>query len=358
MNIAIIASSDAPITAQSSGLKEQYIYTLAEGLYAAGNQITIFAVAGSQLSCRLITFNFDSLDWRFENTKAESESTRAFAERQHAYFEAHKIISQESFDLVHDLSGHHVPVFTAGFLSVPTLTTLYTLPYALLQSSVKLYQGTKNYFVAISHQLQQHWAPYSKINEIVPYAIDPNAWAYSENALQKQAIWKGELVRENQLELVIQACQEQDFKLWIVGPKSNQPFFDYVVEPLLGTQIEYLGDLELEAYQTYLKQASVSIVTRCETDYFASCVIHALAAGTPVAALQDEHIQEFLTDKTGAFAEPDNQKSLEQALVEASNKDRKCCREVAVEYYSKERMITQYSELYRKILNKKPVQSN
>ena len=355
MKIAIIGHSAKPITEHSQGYLEMFTYNLIVGLLEEGMDVTLFAKHGSVVPCELYTFNFNSIDWSFDDTITPEESLKEkkFAEEQHAYFEVFNIIRESSFAVVHNISLHQIPIFTAQFLPISTLTSLHTAPLALLQSSIKLNQDRKNYYATVSHELKSIWSPHTRIDDVIYNGIDENRWKFYKHVEEKQAVWIADVTRANKLVDVIQACNELGWRLWIIGNIPNEAYYTYIIEPLLSDTIEYLGDLDAEESMKYQKRSHVMVLTKSAPDYFGWDIMKSLSLGTPIAAYESPHIVEFLYSACGTFAENDNPSALKAAIVGASEKSREDCRNFVLDNYTQKRMVREYISLYRKIINEK-----
>ena len=353
MKIAIISHSAKPISEYSQGYLEMFTYNLILGLLEEGMDVTLFAKYGSTVPCQLYTFNFNSIDWNYDETakSEDSLSVKKAIEEQHAYFEVFNIIRNSSFSMVHNVSLHQIPVFTAQFLPIPTLTSLHTAPFASLQSSIRLNQDRKNYYTTISHELNTLWSPHTRINDVIYCGVDENQKKFHKYAAENRAIWIADVTRANRLVDVIQVCDELGLRLWIIGAIPNEAFYTYIIKPLLSDTIEYLGDLGVEESMKYLKRSQVMILTKSDPDYSGSDILKSLSLGTPVAAYESPDIVEFLNSDCGAFAIDNNPRALKTAVVHASAKNREDCRNFVLNHHTRKKMVKEYIALYRKISN-------
>jgi glycosyltransferase involved in cell wall biosynthesis len=133
----------------------------------------------------------------------------------------------------------------------------------------------------------------------------------------------------------------------------ERQYFDECVRPLLGGDIEYLGELNAaEKYQ--LLSGAFALLNPIQwPEPFGLVMIEALACGTPVIATRAASVPEIVTDGDTGFLRFDLS-ALAQALTRAPELDRKRCRETAVTCFSTSRMVAEHVQLYRRLLEGGP----
>ena len=308
----------------------------------------LFAQSGSQANCTIQTFNTNSIDWQYETE--ENPAQRKLVEENHAYLEAFQILKNSDVDLVHNFSTHQLPIFTAQFLTIPTLTLLQQKPLASLQSAVKLNQQKNCFFIAPNYYLKSIWSPHSKIDDIIYNGIDEDLWRFRNAYEEKRFIFWGDLDRSSNLEKIIKAIKRNNYKLWITGKITNSAYFEYVIQPELTKNIEYLGELEDSATAKLLGEANAAIFSTTHPNT-SEKILQSLSCGTPVTTFADEEVMEYLPSSCGNFVTEDDEDSLERALQEAILKSRKDCRAFVKENFTIQKTIKEYLALYQKIIN-------
>ena len=348
MKIALLGSSEFEITTNSNNYLQEYIRELVTGLIDNGYEVTYFGHYGSKLPCEVYSLNLDSIDWSFDHEI--SENVKAYAEKQHAYFEIFKYLQESDFDLVHNLSGEQIPVFTAQFLDIPTITTLFEKPKGLLQSSVKLNQSFKNYYIALDHEIANSWMGHSKINEIIGRGINYENWNFSLKAETNQVVFLGNIIAENNLEKIIEAVSQMGYALKIYGEISDEYYYRNFIQPLLSNTIEYGGVLDQKNYEASLISSPISLIASRQLAGYQNLMIASLSAGTPVILISEEFNTPLLPEFSGVQIKPNDVSLLKRALISASRKSREECRVYVEENFKYSEVIKNYISFYNKVL--------
>jgi glycosyltransferase involved in cell wall biosynthesis len=232
-------------------------------------------------------------------------------------------------------------------LSVPVVTTLHTPPFCWLESGIRLNRGPMTY-VAVSEATAAMWRHVAHAHHVIPNGIDLRHFPYQPIANQKPyLIWYGRIVPEKGLDYAIDASRLAGLPLRIAGPISNQGYFDKLIAPRLGGDVEYVGHLSHIALSKLVGGAVAALCTPRWEEPYGLVVAEALACGTPVAAFARGGLPALLTPDCGVLAEPDNISSLASAVLAASLLERSACRAYAEHYCCSRRMVDEYEALYR-----------
>jgi glycosyltransferase involved in cell wall biosynthesis len=131
-------------------------------------------------------------------------------------------------------------------------------------------------------------------------------------------------------------------------PEEEQ-YFEEVVQPLLGGNIEYIGELDHGDKYELLGNAVVLLNPLQWPEPFGLVMIEALACGTPVVASSDGSVPEIVTDGVTGFIREDTP-SVAEALRQVTTLSRAACRESAETSFSTTRMVADHVELYERLL--------
>jgi glycosyltransferase involved in cell wall biosynthesis len=204
--------------------------------------------------------------------------------------------------------------------------------------------------VAISHH-QASTARGVKIAAVIHHGIDVRSVPYSPES-NGGACFLGRMHPNKGLLQAIMVAREAGIPLRI-GAKMREPFeedyFHDVIEPLLGPDVEYLGELcTAEKYQ--LLGESVALLNPIQwPEPFGMVMIEALAAGTPVVATRRGSAPEIIADgETGFMA--DTVQGLAAALQGCTWLHRNDCRRDAERRFSSQRMVQDHLRLYSELL--------
>jgi glycosyltransferase involved in cell wall biosynthesis len=130
---------------------------------------------------------------------------------------------------------------------------------------------------------------------------------------------------------------------------AEREYFDAQVKPLLGPDIEFLGELGC-AEKLDLVGSSFALLNPMQwAEPFGLVMIEALATGTPVVATPVGSAPELLEDGVTGYLRTGLAR-LAAALLDAADLDRARCRAVAARRFSSERMVAEHVRLYERLL--------
>jgi len=127
-------------------------------------------------------------------------------------------------------------------------------------------------------------------------------------------------------------------------------YFEAAVKPLLGQDVEYVGELG-EEEKVELLGGSFALLNPIQwPEPFGLVMIEALATGTPVVTTPAGSAPEIIRDGVTGYLRRDKA-ALASALLEASSLDRERCRVEAEQRFSTERMVGDHVRLYERALS-------
>ena len=129
----------------------------------------------------------------------------------------------------------------------------------------------------------------------------------------------------------------------------ERQYFDERIRPLLGGNIEYLGELNAEEKYQLLGGAFALLNPIQWPEPFGLVMIEALACGTPVVATPCGSAPEIVANGETGFLRSELS-SLAAALNHARELDRSRCRETAVSCFGTSRMVDAHVGLYTRLL--------
>ncbi len=135
-------------------------------------------------------------------------------------------------------------------------------------------------------------------------------------------------------------------KMW---EPAERRYFASEVEPLLGDDAVYIGELDHSAKGRYLAAAEALVNPIRWPEPFGLVMIEALACGTPVLAFAEGSAPEIVDHGvTGFLCQDEGDMALK--LAELPSLDRSACRQSALIRFSRERMIADHIRLYEDLL--------
>ncbi|HEY0485386.1 MAG TPA: glycosyltransferase [Mycobacteriales bacterium] len=342
MRIGVIAPPWLPVPPPAYGGIEAVVDRLARGLAADGHDVLL--AASGESTCpvpRLPDMPSGAIDAGLtDHTVAELCHVRT------AY------TAMADLDLVHD---HTVagPLYRNRPTGLPIVTTNHgTFLYGLGE----LYReaGPDVTIVAISHH-QAATARGVQIARVIHHGIDvdvvpcgPGDGGYA-CFLGRMSPYKG--VRE-----AVLVARRAGVPLLIAAKmrmREEREFFDERIAPLLGGDVQYVGEIG-DAVKYDLLGRAVALLNPIQwPEPFGLVMIEALATGTPVVTTPSGAAPEIVDDGTTGYLRTDLD-ALAEALGAAAALDRAACRATAVARFSTTRMVAEHVDLYRALLDARP----
>jgi len=144
----------------------------------------------------------------------------------------------------------------------------------------------------------------------------------------------------------------------LMAAKMNEPaeleYFTAEVEPLLGGDIEYVGEVGGRAKTDLLGGAVALLNPISWPEPFGLVMIEALACGTPVVTHPLGAAPEIVDDGVTGYL-PTTAAEVPAALERATTLDRRACRRAAEDRFSTERMVDEHLELFEELAAERPV---
>jgi glycosyltransferase involved in cell wall biosynthesis len=340
--IGLIAPPWLPVPPRRYGGIEMVIDVLARGLMAAGHQVLLAAPAGS--TCQVP--QVDGLPAGEPERMGHTVVEIPYALSAYA--------ALKGVDVLHD---HTVagPLCLRPTGRIPVVTTNhgpFNTDLNPIYAEMSRRQGVA--VVAISHH-QKSTARNVKIAAVIHHGIDVADIPVGDGA-GGYACAIGRMTPAKGIREAILVAREAGVPLRI-SAKMREPlerqYFDECVGPLLGGDIEYLGELNVEEKYQLLGGAFALLNPIQWPEPFGLVMIEALACGTPVLATGCGSAPEIVDDGDTGFVRTELS-ALANVLHRAGDLDRNRCREKAVSRYSTERMVAEHVQLYCQLQQAKP----
>src|SRR5690606_8231137 len=187
--------------------------------------------------------------------------------------------------------------------------------------------------------------------------IDLNEFTFKPSG-SGYAAWMGRLDVHKGPHLAIQTAKKLGIKLKLAGPRrleipSEKQFWTNEIEPHLGSQIEWVGDLGIEDKNNFLGGADVLINPYVYNEAFGLVTVESLACGTPAIVPTWGGGSEIIEHGRSGYSGSTIDEWVEGAK-KALKLDRSNCRNRA-EKFSVHRMVSGYEEVIRKLIQSKSI---
>jgi glycosyltransferase involved in cell wall biosynthesis len=337
MRIGLIAPPWVPVPPPAYGGTEAVVDRLARGLVAAGHQVVLAAAANSTCPVPRVTGTDPAPD-------RAPVCGDAVTELRHVVT---GYAALTDVDLIHD---HTVagPLCRKPLGSIPVVTTNHGPFDANL---TPLFQALREVsVVAISHH-QASTAFGVPIARVIHHGIDVEAVPIGRGT-GGHACFLGRMSPDKgprEAALIARAAGVPLLMAAKLRERSEREYFEAAVEPLLCSDVEYVGELGTEE-KLELLGSSIALLNPLQwAEPFGLVMIEALATGTPVVASPSGSVPELIDDGVDGFLRK-SPEALTGALLEAYTLDRRRCREVAVRRFDTRRMVEEHVALYEDLL--------
>jgi len=337
VRIGLIAPPWVATPPPEYGGTELVVGELAVGLEAAGVEVSLFATGDSTSPvCR---------GWH--HPRALGTGYRPLPELEHVAA-AYDLL--RDVDLVHDhtILGPHWA--RKRGLSVPIVTTNHGpfIPRMAAHFSRVHRRGVT--VVAISHA-HAATAPPGVVDRVIHHGLDPARYPLGRGDGGYVA-FLGRMCEEKGPHRAILAARRAGIPIRLaakVAEPAEKRFFREKVEPLLGPDAVFLGQVGHEA-KVELLQGAMALVNPIRWDEpFGLVMIESMLCGTPVVAFPEGSARELVEDGLTGYRCAD-EGAIARALQGIESFDRAACRVRAIERFSTERMVRNHLDLYRHVL--------
>ena len=329
---------------ESYGGIELMASVLADGLVAAGHDVTLVASGDSRTNARLISV--------FDQPPTE-QLGNSFIEAAHVlagYLEA------DSYDVIHN---HCDAVGTALGALIESPPVVHSLHYELTEDRLRLYRMVAPYsqLVAISHDQA------ARLPEDIPFAgVVHNGIPVEHYPLVEDKedflLFVGRSNQEKGPEVALEVARRLQ-KTLVMAIKINEPYekahWETVVAPRLGDlDVRVLPNVGPEEKVALMGRARVVILPLQWPEPFGLVMAEANACGTPVVAFARGAASEVIAEgESGFLVEPDDIDAFCAAVSQAGALDPQTCRKNVLAHFTDQQMIEGYLRVYADAINQR-----
>lgn len=340
MRIALIAPPWLPVPPPAYGGSELVIDGLAQGLAATGHEVLLFATGDSPCP----------VPRGFVYDHACGLPARADRELRHV-IRAYEAV--RGFDVVHD---HTVagPVYSAQVPGLTVVTTNHGLFDPTLRDVYRTIAGRVP-IIAISHA-HAATARDLPIGRVIHHGIDVDAMPFGAGA-GGYFLFLGRMGRDKGAHRAARIARAAGVPL-LIAAKMHEPaerdYFQRSLAPLLGSGIEYVGEVNQDEKLRLLADARALLNPIRWAEPFGLVMVEALACGTPVLTFPEGAAPEIIDHGHTGFMCADDGEMTER-IEEVGRLDRIACRTAAQRQFSSERMVADHLAFYQEVSERERV---
>lgn len=335
MKIAMLSPIAWRTPPRQYGPWEWIVSILTEGLVRHGIEVTLFATKDSITSARLEAIC----------PRPYEEDAHIDAKVWEGMHIAHVFEKAGEFDLIHN-HFDFLPLNWINFVPTPVLTTIHGFSSPKILPTYKHY-NEKAYYVAISEADKSPELDYiATVYHGIPveeYKFYPKPGDY--------LLFFGRIHPEKGTHEAIELAYRAGKKLIIAGIIQDQEYYQKEVAPHLNSSIKYIGPVGQDGKSELLGNAYALIHLIHFKEPFGLSLIEAMACGTPVIARSLGAIPEIIASGRNGFIVNDLDEA-SAALKNIPQIDRGECRKIVAERFHQDRMVADYIEVYKRILEK------
>src|SRR3954454_16964783 len=334
VRIGLVAAPWLPVPPEQYGGTELVVDLLARGLTAKGHDVLVVATGDSRSPVEHT--------WVYENAQPERMGS-VDVELRHVVG-AYDVLLEAGVDLVHDHT-YAGPLYAARLPDRPVVVTTNHGPFT--EEALAIYRAVREQvpLVAISHH-QASTADDVPIAAVIHHGIDVAAVRQGPGG--DGLVFLARMTPEKGVHVAIEVARDAGLPLRIAA-KMREPaeheYFEACVQPLLGGDIQYVGEVDAHEKVELLGSATALLNPIQWDEPFGLTMVEALACGTPVVVTPRGAAPEIVDDGVTGFV-CDSRERLVAAVSEVGGLDRDACRSAAVTRFSMESMVDAYERLF------------
>lgn len=335
LRIALIAPPWLPVPPPAYGGTEAVVHRLAVGLQELGHEVLLFTTGDS--TCPV------PKAWVRERADFNLLG-QSLVEAQHIVRAYQRVAD---FDIVHD---HTVlgPVLGAERMGGRLVVTNHG-PFTPEFSDVLQSITGRAALIAISHDQASH-SPVP-VDAVIHHGLRPDELPVGRGD-GDYLLFLGRFYPEKGAKEAIEIARAAGVPLRMAA-KMREPmeidYFHEVIEPMLGEDAQYLGEISGEEKAELIGSARALLNPIRWPEPFGLVMIEALACGTPVLTRRAGAAPEIVEDGVTGFV-CDSDQALVGRVAQIDTLDRAACRAAVDGHFSAARMVDEHVRLYEEVL--------
>ncbi|UZJ45276.1 glycosyltransferase family 4 protein [Marinimicrobium sp. C6131] len=335
MRIAMLSPIAWRTPPRHYGPWERIVSLLTEGLVARGMDVTLFATADSRTRARL----------QAVCPCGYEENERLIPKVWECLHISEVFERGGEFDLIHN-HFDYLPLTYSAMTSTPVVTTIHGFSDPGILPVYEKYNGRCHY-VSIS---KADRVPSLDYVANVYHGIDLDNFTLRE-VPEDYLLFFGRIHPDKGAADAIEIARRSGKRLVMAGIVQDDDYFNRYVEPALKPgKVEYLGSVGAERRNRLLGGALALLHPIHFDEPFGLSVVEAMACGTPVIAYRRGSMAEVIDSNRTGFLVRDQDAAVD-AVKRLPELQRIDCRTHVERHFSVERMVEDYIQVYRHIVD-------
>ncbi len=336
MRIALIAPPFIAIPPKKYGGTELFVADLASGLAKNGIEVTLYTNGESSLPV--------TRKWLYEKQEwpVDFDSELNLKGLNHAAWAVRD--SLESHDIIHMNNAPGLPL--CRFSDLPVVYTVHHVYDPAFADFYRQFPAVS--FVTIS-DFQRKQLKVARVRTI-HHGIDMSRYRFQPKK-QDYLCFLGRVAPPKGTHLAIEIAKKLEIPLKIAGEiqPPYQQYWETMVKPHVdGRFIEFVGEVDAEEKNELLGNARALLFPIQWDEPFGLVLVEAMACGTPVLATPGGSVEEIVKEGISGCVRRTPREIAD--CVKSTHFDPRTVRQYADAFFSKERMVKDYIELYTGIV--------
>ncbi len=334
MHIAMLSPIAWRTPPQHYGPWENVASLITEGLVSRGHAVTLFATADSQTGGKLHAV-----------CPRGYEEDRSLIPKVWECLHISELFDHAGeFDIIHN-NFDFLPLTYAGFTTTPVVTTIHGFSSPGILPVYKKY-NKKVFYVSISDSDRSSDLDYIKT---IHHGIDIRQFDY-QAAPDDVLLFFGRIHEDKGVRQAIEIAGASNKKLIMAGIIQDQVYYERYVSPHIDNEkVVYVGSVGPVERNRLLGSACALLHPIQFDEPFGLSVIESMACGTPVIAFGRGSMPELIENGKNGFLVHNVDEAVE-TVARIKEIDRATCRRHVERYFTVDRMVEQYVEVYKMIL--------
>jgi len=339
MKIVEISRELYPTNRISNNAIYSHVATLADGLSEVGNDVDLFCTDES-VSKATIHPSFSPI-----SKMDATEKTKRYHTFKHIS-NAFEFAKKESADIIHS----HFTLLANFFYRLVDIPTVVSIHSPISDEIKPFLEDSKDCkFISFSLAQRKQMPQLNWVANIY-HGVDTSLFSFEPEG-GDYMLYLGRITEEKGVHFAIETAKATGIPLRIAGPSySTEGYWHKMIEPHIdGKLIRYFGHADFSEKIKLLQGAKVVLFPTLYDEAFGYVMIESMSCGTPVIGFGNGSVPEIIKDGKTGFVVNDVLEMTE-AVKKIDSIDRKVVRKRAEDFFSIRKMITGYSNVFKRIV--------